>query len=111
MKNWSKKVKIEIEGVGPIRRDPRRNSVQKAVPGVPYGGMATQLVTKSCDLGSLGVPGPASAPLCPRTCIPYCTLPPNPYPYCTLTPDPYLVTVLAPRSVFRIRSISSSANP
>merc|ERR1712138_99107 len=55
--------KVEIEGGGPIWRDPRRNSVQKAVPGVPYGGMATQLVTKRCDLGSLGVPGPASTPL------------------------------------------------
>ena len=57
------KKKVEIEGVGPIWRDPRRNSVQKAVPGVPYGGMATHLVTKRCDLGSLGVPGPASTPL------------------------------------------------
>ena len=56
---------VEIEGVGPIWRDPRRNSVQKAVPGVPYGGMATHLVTKRCDLGSLGVPGPASTPLGP----------------------------------------------
>ena len=54
--------KVEFEGVGPIWRDPRRNSVQKAVPGVPYGGMATHLVTKRCDLGSLGVPGPASTP-------------------------------------------------
>ena len=56
------KTKVEIEGVGPIWRDPRRNSIQKAVPGVPYGGMATHLVTKRCDLGSLGVPGPASTP-------------------------------------------------
>ena len=48
------KKKVEIEGVGPIWRDPRRNSVQKAVPGVPYGGMATHLVTKRCDFGSLG---------------------------------------------------------
>ena len=55
--------KVEFEGVGPIWRDPRRNSVQKAVPGVPYGGMATHLVTKRCDFGSLGVPGPASTPL------------------------------------------------
>ena len=54
--------KVEFEGVGPIWRDPRRNSVQKAVPGVPYGGMATHLVTKRCDFGSLGVPGPASTP-------------------------------------------------
>ena len=56
------KKKVEIEGSGPIWRDPRRNSVQKAVPGVPYGGMATHLVTKRCDFGSLGVPGPASTP-------------------------------------------------
>ena len=55
--------KVEFEGVGPIWRDPRRNSVQKAVPGVPYGGMATHLVTKRCDFGSLGVPGPASTPV------------------------------------------------
>ena len=54
------KKKVEIEGSGPIWRDPRRNSVQKAVPGVPYGGMATHLVIKSCDLESLGVPGPES---------------------------------------------------
>ena len=60
VKKWSNKV--EIEGLGPIWRDPRRNSVQKAVPGVPYGGMATHLVTKRCDFGSLGVPGPASTP-------------------------------------------------
>ena len=60
-KNGQKKV--EIEGAGPIWRDPRRNSVQKAVPGVPYGGMATHLVTKRCDFGSLGVPGPACTPL------------------------------------------------
>ena len=59
------KKKVEIEGSGPIWRDPRRNSVQKAVPGVPYGGMATHLVTKRCDFGSLGVPGPASTPLGP----------------------------------------------
>ena len=52
--------KVEFEGVGPIWRDPRRNSVQKAVPGVPYGGMATHLVTKRCDFGSLGVLAPAS---------------------------------------------------
>ena len=57
--------KVEIEGVGPIWRDPRRNSVQKAVPGVPYGWMVTHLVTKRCDFGSLGVPGPASTPLGP----------------------------------------------
>ena len=57
--------KVEFEGVGPIWRDPRRNPVQKAVPGIPYGGMATHLVTKRCDLGCLGVPGQASTPLDP----------------------------------------------
>ena len=51
--------------MGPIWRDPRRNSVQKAVPGVPHGGMATHLVTKRCDFGALGVQGPASTPLGP----------------------------------------------
>ena len=56
---------VEIEGVGPIWRDPRRNSVKKAVPGVPYGGMATHLVTKTSDFGCLGVPVPASTPLDP----------------------------------------------
>ena len=30
---------------------------------VPNGATATHLVTKRCDLGSLGVPGPASTPL------------------------------------------------
>ena len=30
---------------------------------IPNGGMATHLVAKRCDLGSLGVPGPASTPL------------------------------------------------
>ena len=29
---------------------------------IPNGGMATHLVAKRCDLGSLGVPGPASTP-------------------------------------------------
>ena len=29
---------------------------------IPNGGMATQLVAKKYDLGSLGVPGPASTP-------------------------------------------------
>ena len=54
---------VEMEGVGPLWRDPERNSEQKAVPGVPYGGMATHLVQILCGLGSLGVPGPASTPL------------------------------------------------
>ena len=49
--------------MGPIWQVPERNSVQKAVPGVPYGGMATHLVPKRCDLGSLGVAGRASTPL------------------------------------------------
>ena len=61
-------VQWEIDPVGgdcvnPIWRDPRRNSVKKAVPGVPYGGMATHLVTKTSDFGCLGVPVPASTPL------------------------------------------------
>ena len=55
--------KVEIEGVGLSRRDPRRNSVQDAGPDVENGGMATHLVTKRCDLGSVGVPAPARTPL------------------------------------------------
>ena len=54
---------MEIEGVRPIWRDPRRNSVHPGAKDVQNGWMATQLVTKRCDLGSLGVPGPASTPL------------------------------------------------
>ena len=60
-KNGQKKV--EIEGVGPIWRDPRRNSAEFPARDVQNGWMATQLVTKRCDFGSLGVPGPASTPL------------------------------------------------
>ena len=55
--------KVEIEGVGLSRRDPRRNSVQDAGPDVENGGMATHLVTKRCDLGSVGVPALARTPL------------------------------------------------
>ena len=54
--------KIEIEGVGPIWRGPRRNSAELPAGIMQNGWMATQLVTKRCDLGSLGVPGPASTP-------------------------------------------------
>ena len=66
--------KVEIEGVGLSRRDPRRNSVQDAGPDVENGGMATHLVTKRCDLGSVGVPAPARTPLgfkpgCPGAAI------------------------------------------
>ena len=58
---WANK-NVEIEGVEPIWRDPERNSVQNAVPGVPYGGMATHLVQILCGSGSVGVPGLASTP-------------------------------------------------
>merc|ERR1712162_20524 len=44
------------------RRDLGRNSVPDPGFKVPNGGMATHLVAKRCDLGSLGVPGPASTP-------------------------------------------------
>ena len=54
--------KVEIEGVGPIWRDPRRNSVESGLNIMQNGWMATHLVTKRCDFGSLGVPGPASTP-------------------------------------------------
>ena len=57
------KKKVEIEGVGPPRRDPRRNSVQDAGLDVKNGGMATHLVTNWADLESVGVPGLARTPL------------------------------------------------
>ena len=49
-------------------RDPSRKIrteilVKICVRNVQNGWMATHLVTKRCDLGSLGVPGPASTPL------------------------------------------------
>ena len=48
-------------------RDPSRKIrteilVKIRVRNVQNGWMATHLVTKRCDLGSLGVPGPASTP-------------------------------------------------
>ena len=55
--------KVGIQAPGPPRRDPGRNSVPDPGFKVPNGGMATHLVAKRCDLGSLGVPGPASTPL------------------------------------------------
>ena len=57
--------KVEFEGVGPIWRDARRNSASNPASDVQNGWMATRLVPKRCDLGSLGVPGPASTPLGP----------------------------------------------
>ena len=60
---WSNKV--EIEGAGPPWRDPRQNSAYNRAANVQNGWMATQLVTKRYDLGSLGVPGSASTPLGP----------------------------------------------
>ena len=53
---------IEIFGVRPIWRDLRRNPASAGLNDVQNSWMATQLVTKSCDLESLGVPGPASTP-------------------------------------------------
>ena len=61
---------IEIEGVGPIWRDPRRNSANFPAWVVQNGWMATQSVTKRCDLGSLEVPGPASTPLAGLLVVP-----------------------------------------
>ena len=57
--------KVEIEGAGPPWRDSHRNSAPGPSPQVPKfnGATATHLVTKRCDLGSLGVPGRASTPL------------------------------------------------
>ena len=57
--------KVEIEGAGLSRRDPRRNSVQDAGPDVKNGGMATHLLPNWGDLGSVGVPAPARTPLGP----------------------------------------------
>ena len=55
--------KVGIWAPGPPRRDPGRNSEPDPGFKVPNGATATHLVTKRCDLGSLGVPGPASTPL------------------------------------------------
>ena len=72
VKNVQKK--IEIEGAGLSRRDPRRNSASDPGVHVENGGMATHLVTNLCDLGSVGVPAPARTPLgfkpgCPGAAI------------------------------------------
>ena len=55
--------KIVKKLVGPIWRDPRRNSAYNRTANVQNSWMATRLVTKRYDFGSLGVPGPASTPL------------------------------------------------
>ena len=55
----------EITGNGPKWRDPQRNSAPAGLDFVQNGWMVTQLVTKMCDLGSLGVPGLASTHLGP----------------------------------------------
>ena len=57
--------KVGIQDPGPPRRDSGRNSASNPGPNVKNGRMATPLVTKRCDLGYLGVPGPASTPLAP----------------------------------------------
>ena len=54
--------KVEIEGAGPPWRDPQRNSAPNPGTNVQNGATATQLVKQMCDLGSVGVPGPASTP-------------------------------------------------
>ena len=61
--------KIGIQAPGPPRRDPGRNSAQDPSPGVPNGGMANYLGAKRCDLGPLGVLGPASTPWAGRLYI------------------------------------------
>ena len=53
---------VEFEGVGSIWRDARRNSASNPASDMQNGWMATRLVPKRCDLGSLGVPGRASTP-------------------------------------------------
>ena len=57
------KKKVEIEGAGPPRLDPQRNSVPGPASDVKNGGMATHLVTNLGDLGSVGVPALARTPL------------------------------------------------
>ena len=57
--------KVGIQAPGPPRRDLGRNSVLDPGFKIPHGGVAIHLVAKRCDLGSLGVPGPASTPLGP----------------------------------------------
>ena len=57
--------KVGIQALGPPRRDPGQNSVPDPGVKVPNGATATHLVAKRCDLGSLGVPGPASTSLGP----------------------------------------------
>merc|ERR1712023_320358 len=57
VKNGGKKV--EIEGAGLSRRDPRRNSVSGGGVDVENGGMATHLVPNWGALGSVGLPAPA----------------------------------------------------
>ena len=57
------KKKVEIEGVGPPWRDPRRNSVQDGAGNAKNDHMATRLGPKRLLGGSLGVPGPARTPL------------------------------------------------
>ena len=56
---WVKKVGMQTPG--PPQRDPGRNSTSDPVFQVQNGGMAIHLVTKRCDLESLGVPGPGPA--------------------------------------------------
>ena len=57
------KKKVEIEGAGPLQRDPQRNSALGGGHQVEKGGMATHLVTNLGDFGSVGVPAPARTPL------------------------------------------------
>ena len=55
--------KVGTWAPGPTWRDPGRNPEPDPGFKVPNGATATHLVTKRCDLASLGVPGPASTPL------------------------------------------------
>ena len=59
------KTKLSLRGwdlSGEIRTE---KLISIPAANVQNGWMATPLVTKRCDLGSLGVPGPASTPLGP----------------------------------------------
>ena len=81
--------KVEIEGAGLSRRDPRRNSASDPGVHVENGGMATHLVTNLCDLGSVGVPAPARTPLGFKPGLPNPQPPLPPPRVCEPGPEPH----------------------
>merc|ERR1711995_102279 len=85
--------KVGIQAPGPPWRDPGRNSVPDPGFKVPNGGMATHLVAKRCDLGSLGVPGPASTP-CGRAAGGRRAVAPTPTPLVSTHPPKIAIPLL-----------------